>query len=492
MLGRMSPGQRAMLAARGVRSRSRSWMDGVAVPTKPEELKEFLMDGAKVKAVLGDDPAGNLFKVITNYAAAQQGPGTDLHKLVNEQVTKVLAQQLQDMGADGKDTTFAKVSAEMQRLNLSPQDGGSAKAGNALFSYRQGAAYNRAAVGASHDNVVASFAEICRAGWRKQSDPGLVAKGLALRNALSSVSPSDGGLLIPEAFRSALMQMALERSVVRQRATVIPMDTLRVSIPFVDSTSNVSSVMGGMIGYWAEEGSSFTDSSAKFGAVRLEANKLTGYSAIPNELFQDSGVALQAFIGQNWPLAMSWFEDVAFNTGNGVGQPLGWQDAGNTALIPVLARGGQDAATIIWENIVDMYSRMLPSSLSSGVWIGSPAIIPQLYTMALSVGTGGAPIFMMNGAQGAPMTILGQPLVITEKAGNLGSQSDLSFVDLSYYLIGDRQAMSLDASDQYLFGSDKTAVRVVQRVDGRPWVQSPLTPAYNGSTLSPFVTLAAR
>jgi HK97 family phage major capsid protein len=135
---------------------------------------------------------------------------------------------------------------------------------------------------------------------------------------------------------------------------------------------------------------------------------------------------------------------------------------------------------------------MLPSSLGSAVWVCSPNVLPQLFTMALSVGTGGAPIFVSNGAGPAPMSILGRPLIVTEKARSLGSQGDIAFVDFAYYLIGDRQSMTLDTSMHYLFGADKTAVRITQRVDGRPWVKSAITPQNNGSSLSPFVTIEAR
>lgn len=113
--------------------------------------------------------------------------------------------------------------------------------------------------------------------------------------------------------------------------------------------------------------------------------------------------------------------------------------------------------------------------------------------MALSVGTGGGPVWLSNGVGGPPMTILGRPVIFTEKTSTLGTSGDLNFVDMSYYLIGDRQAMQVAVSDTYKFQNDKTAVRVIQRVTGRPWIQSALTPR-NGSssTLSPFVKIADR
>ncbi len=177
--------------------------------------------------------------------------------------------------------------------------------------------------------------------------------------------------------------------------------------------------------------------------------------------------------------------------GSGAGEPLGF--LGNPATVAVAKESGQAGATILLENIVKMYSRMLPSSLSRGIWICSPDAIPELFTMALSVGTGGSPVMLTNVAGPAPMTIFGRPLIVSEKAKTVGTQGDLAFVDLSYYLIGDRQTMTASSSTDWKFGNDQTAYRLIQRVDGRPWIQSAITPQ-NGSsnTLSPFVEIAVR
>jgi len=122
----------------------------------------------------------------------------------------------------------------------------------------------------------------------------------------------------------------------------------------------------------------------------------------------------------------------------------------------------------VWENIVKMFARMLPSSLGRAVWVASIDTFPELATMALSVGTGGSAIWLNNGAQGPPMTILGRPVMFTEKAtGLLGAQGDISFVDFGFYLIGDRQVMSAMSSPHFKFQNDQTAYRIIERVDGR-------------------------
>ena len=53
--------------------------------------------------------------------------------------------------------------------------------------------------------------------------------------------------------------------------------------------------------------------------------------------------------------------------------------------------------------------------------------------------------------------------------------------------------MSASSSPHYKFANDQTAYRIIERVDGRPWLQSALTPHNNSSnTLTAFVQLASR
>jgi HK97 family phage major capsid protein len=313
-----------------------------------------------------------------------------------------------------------------------------------------------------------------------------------LKNTYSEKVPSEGGFLVPEEFRSQIQRLAMENSVVRPRATVIPMGSPRVHIPKLDETSRVSSVFGGVVVYRTEEGAELTESSASFASTKLDVTKQTALAHVPNELIRDWG-AFGAFIDATIPAAVGFYEDLDFLSGSGVGAPLGALSAANTALISVSAASGQLANTIVWENIIAMYARMLPSSLNSAVWVASPDTFAQLATMALSVGTGGSAIWLTNGVGAPVLTLLGRPVIMTEKApAALGSVGDLSFVDFGMYLIGDYQTMTIDSSPHVKFTSDKTTFRAIARNDGRPWLDSALTPHNNSATLSPFVQLGTR
>lgn len=435
----------------------------VAIPTKSAELEEMLGDAARMQAVMSDPMA--LKEFITSYARASD-PRDELKREIADETKKTL------------DAWMSENGVKRPPFEVTPENRGIAR----------GPQYNPHAPGAAIDGKWNGLADFAKATWHRTiQNSGIDPR---LKNDFSGVIGSDGGFLVPETLRSTLLQVAIEGSIVRSRATVVPMESLRVPFPAIDDSSHASSVMGGLIGYWTEESAALTESQASFARVVLEAHKLIVYSEVPNELIADSILSFEAFLNRAFPTAIQFFEDVGFLRGSGTGEPLGMLNA--NALVPVAKETGQAAATVVWENIVKMYSRMLPSSLGNAVWLANNDVFPQLATMSLNVGTGGSAIWLNNGTQGPPMTILGRPVLFTEKLPTLGTVGDIMFVDESYYLVGDRMEMLMSSSPHYKFANDQTAYRIINRVDGRPWVLSALTPRNGTNTLSPYVALATR
>ena len=487
-------------------------MTDIAIPTSAAELEEMLHD-PKVKATVAGDP-----KLLADWTRAYQKAHNDndpdFQKRVNDEVNKqtkaVLDEERVKLNTEAREELDRQLAwrlkdeaagkdKSVKRLDLRDSRAQHAGALGRPGWGARNALYNSHAPGAKIDDedLFETPAEFLQAIWHKADTlPGDKAARHAkvealhkIKNDYGSTIPADGGFLIPETLRSDVMMIALEMSVTRPLATVIPMESLSVLIPAVDSTSNVSSVFGGIVCYWTEEGAPLAESQGKFRRLKLEAKKLTAYSEVPNELVADA-TAFGAFFNQSYPRAMAWYEDDGFMSGSGVGEPFGWLNA--DAAVSVAKESGQVADTILWENIVKAYARMLPSSLGSAVWVASIDTFPELATMALSVGTGGSAIWLNNGAVGPPVSILGRPVIFTEKAPKLGDAGDINFVDLSYYLIGDRQVMQAESSTDFKFQNDVTAYRFIQRVDGRPALESAITPKNGGSSLSPFVKVAER
>lgn len=451
----------------------------LAIPDSPEAMQEFLTDKDKRNQIFRSDadPA-ELTAFMSSYA-----------KLTNK-ADPGISEQIQE-SIDRQWATFVKENGIAQfrrgKEKVTPKEAQAEKRSGSYWSkHAPGAALN-----GKFDSLL-EFLEVAHPGADPREEKTATARKL-IRNAMSSTDPGSGGFLIPEEFRQELLMVALESAIVRPRARVLPMQSLRTTIPSIDATTNNGSVYGGVIAYWTEEGSALVQSQPAFGRVSLEAKKLTAYTEVPNELRDDSAISVEALLSMLFPNAIRRFEDRAFLLGTGVGEPLGALNAGNGALVTQAIESGQGSATVLWENLIGMYSRMLPDSLNSAIWLVPPSAFPQLATMALSVGTGGSAVWLNNGVGGPPATILGRPVIITEMAADLGTAGDIAFVDFNQYLLGDRMAMDAQVSTDYRFGNDMTAYRFIERVDGKPWMQSPITPQ-NGSanTLSPYVRLAAR
>jgi HK97 family phage major capsid protein len=481
----------------------------IQAPSDPDGLREVITDPNKVKAYFSPEAVadGTTRDFMDSYAQVWAKQHPDAVGDIRTQVQAALFDMVRDHGGGKRPAVDLANSVSFQNGRPTLQLSGD---GTSAISRGRGAVYNKYAPGAQFENAYraedrfGSIGEYCQA-IREEARPTSNSRRKELlqkldnvrsfQNSFGSEDPSSGGFLIPEIMRSELLQLALEESIVRPRATVIPMSTAKVPIPSVDDTSHVSTLFGGVQFYWTEEAASLTESTAKFGKVTLDAKKLTGFFKVPNELLADAP-AFSGWFDSRIPAGLAWAEDVAFMTETGAGTPQGFINS--PASVQVAKQSGQATGTILWENIVGMYARMLPTSLKNAVWIAAIDTFPELATMALSVGTGGGPIWMgayggPNGGDTPPMTILGRPVIFTEKVPALSTTGDINFVDPSYYLIGDRQSVEVSASEHAFFQNDQTAYKIIERVDGRPWLQTALTP-HNGSsnTLSAFVQLATR
>ena len=112
---------------------------------------------------------------------------------------------------------------------------------------------------------------------------------------------------------------------------------------------------------------------------------------------------------------------------------------------------------------------------------------------ALTLGLGiGAAQASGDATKGAPSTLLGYPVRFTEKNPRIGTVGDVLLIDPLYYLIGDRQATTVESTQFDMWRYDQTSWRVVHRVDGQPWLSAPLTYQDGTTQVSPFVMLGAK
>ena len=312
---------------------------------------------------------------------------------------------------------------------------------------------------------------------------------------LSETVPSEGGFMLQSDFSTALITSAYEGAPVASRCNHIPISVgaNSIKLPMVDETSRATGCRwGGVQSYWLQEAGDKTPSKPKFRLCELILKKLIGVCYATDELLQDA-TALDAVLRQAFSEEISFMVDDAIINGTGAGMPLGiLAPAG--CLVSVTGETGQKPGTVVWENVVKMFSRMPGRNRRNAVWFINQAVEPQLYSMSLSVGTGGIPVFMpAGGASAAPYaSLFGRPIIPIEQCAALGTLGDIFFMDPSAYILIDKGGVQTDVSIHVEFLSDQSTFRFVYRCDGQPSWAAPLTPYKGAATLSPFVALATR
>jgi HK97 family phage major capsid protein len=308
-----------------------------------------------------------------------------------------------------------------------------------------------------------------------------------LNSSMVEGIPEFGGYSVPEEYGAFLMDKSLESEIIRPRATVWAMGSETKKVPAFDGADRSTNLFGGISGEWLEEGQTGTRKVAKLRLIQLTAKKLACFSQASNELIAD-GMSFEEMLAGALIKGIGWYMDYAFINGTGDGQPLGILN--DPALITVVKEEDQSAATITYQNVVNMFSRLAPSCFSNAVWLANPSVIPQLLTMTITIGTGGAqiPVFKEEASR---FTLLGKEIIFTEKCPALGAKGDLILADLSQYAIGIRKEIALDRSNVPGWMEDMTDYRVIVRVDGQGTWDKPVTPK-NGTTLSWAVALEAR
>ena len=318
-------------------------------------------------------------------------------------------------------------------------------------------------------------------GWKQAATP-------EERKDLVENIGASGGFLVPTEFYAQLMSVDPESQIVRSRATKIRMRRRQVDIPVLNqagTTAGIPHWFGGMQFYWTEEAGLKTETNASFKKVSLVAHKLTGYTEVSDELLDDSAISLGDFFNSSLGFAggISWLEDYAFLRGTGAGQPLGVINAGATITVPRQAVG----TPVQYLDLINMMESFLPSA--RGVWVVNQSVFSNLMTMQ---DPSGEYIWQPNFQASVPGMLWGMPVIFTEKTPTVGNAGDVLLADFRYYLIGDRQATTIESTNQYRWQYDLTSWRAVHRVDGQPWLSAPITLQDGTLTVSPFVILGAK
>ena len=315
-------------------------------------------------------------------------------------------------------------------------------------------------------------------GFNKSGWPVAEGKDLA-----ENTGATGGFLVFPEHLPQLQMMTPL-LEIVQQRALSIPMSARVIQIPVLDQTGTDATphYYGGVVPVWIEEAEEKDETDPIFRQMELIAHELVCYTQVSDSLLADSAISLEALIGQLFSGATANEKEFTYMLGTGGGQPLGVIVAPATIVVP------RQAANLI--GLVDVFNLLSQFQGRNPVWIVHQGAMPQILQLN---GPAGNPsyVWIGNGRDQMPTTLMGFRVFFVENAAALGQRGDIGIYDFSKYLIGERQGTTIESSKHTRFRFNQTAWRSVSRVDGRPWLSTPITYRDGITEVSPFVVLDA-
>lgn len=302
---------------------------------------------------------------------------------------------------------------------------------------------------------------------------------------------ADGGFAVPPEFQRSIWTKVMEGENLLARCAQMTVGGNSITIPKDETTPWQSS--GGILAYWEGEGDATTASKPQLKLDTLRLAKLMALVPMTEELLQDNS-AIESYLRMKAPAKMRAKLNTAIIRGTGVGQPLGLINGGAT--ISVAKASSQDAATVWFENIVKMWSRLYSSCRANAVWLINQDVEPSLYQMAFDPeATSKVPVYLPPGGLSASPygSLMGRPVIPVEACSTLGTQGDIILTDLTEYLaITKGQGVQTDVSMHLYFDQAITAFRFLFRVNGQPTWTSAITAENGSNSLSSAIMLDAR
>lgn len=335
---------------------------------------------------------------------------------------------------------------------------------------------------------------VIRAGW--EGEGRAVDPRLNILNAtgLGTQVPSEGGFLVQTDFSVALLDKMGKAAVLMPKCWHVPIGSGAdgVEFPYIDESSRATgSRWGGVQVYRRGEADTVTGKKPKFGMLEIRLEDLMGICYVTNRMMKDAP-STGAWVSRAFEDEMSFKSDDEIINGSGVGMALGLLK--NAALVKVAKETGQPANTIVYENLTKMYSRMPARNRMRAEWYYNQEIEPQMFSLGLTLGMGGAPVWLPpGGISGSPYaSLFGRPMVAIEQAAALGTLGDIMFADFNEYCWIEKGGLESETSIHVKFVYDEMSLRFILRNNGAPIWKTALTPYKGSNTLSPYVALDTR
>ncbi|HAE85763.1 MAG TPA: phage major capsid protein [Anaerolineaceae bacterium] len=293
-----------------------------------------------------------------------------------------------------------------------------------------------------------SFAKALLA-WAKGDNPrGFKGNDIELKGAWEGGEDTEGGYLVPDDFYNRIVEQRQELSFIR-KAPVTRLTTTRdrILIP-TEATAGTKLVVT------AEEGA-YDENEPVFGQVALTIHKFTKMIKISEELVDDEGAGLDAYIASVIARASAAAENYYCAIGAGGGEPQGIVNGATASGITTAAANAITAAELIQM----MGTVESPYHNTNSGWLMKGAT--KFYLQGLS----GSPfVFIPTPAGG---DFMGYPAYIApDMDGLTTSAKSVIFGDFSMYAFAEREGVTLSRNPYLYQANGQIGLFVKQRFGG--------------------------
>ncbi len=268
-------------------------------------------------------------------------------------------------------------------------------------------------------------------------------------NALKEGSDGAGGYLVPDEYDDKLVEGLKEHNILRSIAHTIP-TTHDLRIPVVLSKGSAQ---------WINENTQYTESDASFGQTVISAHKVAISVLVSDELLEDSGIDLEAFIQKECSSAIGDAEEEAFFHGDGVGKPTGLVSQAPVGTV------SEEVGKICIDDVLDLIYSVRNTYRDRSVLVMSEEAFSELHKTKYA---NGRYIWNPNYDKDGYETFSGYRVYTTKNLDGLDSGNiPILFGCFDYFWIGDRGKRVMKRLEERYADHGQVAYISSERVDAK-------------------------
>lgn len=255
-------------------------------------------------------------------------------------------------------------------------------------------------------------------------------QAIAIRNAMSTTTPAEGGYTVPAEIASMVVDSMKAFGGMRSVAQIISTaGGNALNYPTSDGTSEVGEIVA--------ENAPAAGADITFGTVAVNPYKYSSKKiALPVELIQDSAIDVVQFVVDRLATRLARITNAHYTTGTGSSQPFGVMARAATGKTGLTGQ----TLTVIYDDLVDLIHSVNSAYRTRGANFmmrdTSVAVIRKIKDST------GRPIWNPGDSEGmaggAAATICGYPYVVNDDCAAMAANAkSIAFGDFSKFVIRD-------------------------------------------------------